>query len=69
MPSRGRLNNRRSVTGVGCDVTLVPMRHPVVDIVRLPAPHADLAEARGTDPDGYRPPTNPRWQAARDAYT
>jgi fructoselysine-6-P-deglycase FrlB-like protein len=52
---------------LGCDVTLVPTRHPVVDIVRFQLLTLDLAEARGTDPDLIRR-DDPRWKAARDAY-
>jgi glucosamine--fructose-6-phosphate aminotransferase (isomerizing) len=52
---------------LGCDVTLVPTRHPVVDIVRFQLLTLDLAEARGTDPDLIRW-GDPRWKAARDAY-
>ena len=35
---------------LGCDVTLVPTRHPVVDIVPFQLLTIDLAEARGVDP-------------------
>ena len=35
---------------LGCDVTLVPTRHPVVDIVPFQLLTLDLAEARGVDP-------------------
>jgi glucosamine--fructose-6-phosphate aminotransferase (isomerizing) len=52
---------------LGCDVTLVPTRHPVVDIVRFQLLTLDLAEARGIDPDLIRW-DDPRWKAARDAY-
>jgi glucosamine--fructose-6-phosphate aminotransferase (isomerizing) len=52
---------------LGCDVTLVPTRHPVVDIVRFQLLALDLAAARGTDPDLIRW-DDPRWKAARDAY-
>jgi glucosamine 6-phosphate synthetase-like amidotransferase/phosphosugar isomerase protein len=52
---------------LGCDVTLVPTRHPVVDIVPFQLLTIDLAEARGTDPDLIRW-DDPRWKAARDAY-
>lgn len=52
---------------LGCDVTLVPTRHPVVDIVRFQLLTLDLAEARGTNPDVIRR-DDPRWQRARDAY-
>jgi glutamine---fructose-6-phosphate transaminase (isomerizing) len=53
---------------IGCDVTLVPTRHPVVDIVRFQLLTLDLAEARGIDPDLIRW-DDPRWKRARDAYS
>ena len=53
---------------LGCDVTLVPTRHPVVDIVRFQLLTLDLAESRGTDPDLIRW-DDPRWKAARDSYS
>jgi glucosamine 6-phosphate synthetase-like amidotransferase/phosphosugar isomerase protein len=52
---------------LGCDVTLVPTRHPVVDIVPFQLLTLDLAEARGVDPDMIRW-DDPRWKAARDVY-
>jgi glucosamine--fructose-6-phosphate aminotransferase (isomerizing) len=52
---------------LGCDVTLVPTRHPVVDIVRFQLLMLALAELRGLDPDLIRR-DDPRWQRARDAY-
>ena len=52
---------------LGCDVTLVPTRHPVVDIVPFQRLTVDLAAERGTDPDLIRW-DDPRWKAARDAY-
>ncbi|HSS79993.1 MAG TPA: SIS domain-containing protein [Gaiellaceae bacterium] len=36
---------------LGCETTLVPTVHPVVDIVRFQLLTLDLAEARGIDPD------------------
>ena len=45
---------------IGCETTLVPSSHPVVDIV-------DLAEARGVDPDKIRR-DDPRWERAAAAY-
>jgi glutamine---fructose-6-phosphate transaminase (isomerizing) len=53
---------------LGCDATLVPTRHPVVDIVRFQLLTVDLAEARGTDPDLIRW-DDPRWKRARDSYS
>jgi glutamine---fructose-6-phosphate transaminase (isomerizing) len=52
---------------LGCDVTLLPTRHPVVDVVPFQLLTLDLAEARGVDPDTIRW-DDPRWKAARDAY-
>jgi glutamine---fructose-6-phosphate transaminase (isomerizing) len=52
---------------LGCDVTLVPTRHPVVDIVPFQRLTLDLAEQRGVDPDLIRW-DDPRWKAARDSY-
>ena len=52
---------------LGCDVTLLPTRHPVVDIVPFHLLTLDLAEARGIDPDLIRW-DDPRWKRARDAY-
>ena len=56
-----------ALTELGCDVTLVPTRHPVVDIVPFQRLTYDLADARGVDPDLIRW-DDPRWKAARDAY-
>jgi len=57
----------RALGELGCDVTLVPTRHPVVDIVPFQRLTVDLAAERGTDPDLIRW-DDPRWKAARDAY-
>ncbi len=57
----------RALGELGCDVTLVPTHHPVVDIVPFQLLTIDLAEARGVDPDLIRR-DDPRWQAARDSY-
>jgi glutamine---fructose-6-phosphate transaminase (isomerizing) len=56
-----------ALEAIGCDVTLVPTRHPVVDIVPFQLLTLDLAEARGVDPDMIRW-DDPRWKRARDAY-
>lgn len=53
---------------LGCDVTLVPTRHPVVDIVPFQLLTLDLAGARGTNPDLIRWDEE-RWRCARDAYS
>jgi glucosamine--fructose-6-phosphate aminotransferase (isomerizing) len=52
---------------LGCETTLVPSRHPVVDVVFFQLLTVAAAEARGVDPDRIRR-EDPRWQAARDAY-
>jgi glucosamine--fructose-6-phosphate aminotransferase (isomerizing) len=56
-----------ALRALGCDVTLVPTRHPVVDIVPFQLLTVDLADARGTNPDLIRR-DDPRWQASRDTY-
>jgi glucosamine--fructose-6-phosphate aminotransferase (isomerizing) len=52
---------------LGCETTLVPSRHPVVDVVFFQLLTIAAAAARGVDPDRIRR-EDPRWQAARDAY-
>ena len=52
---------------LGCETTLVPTVHPVVDIVRFQLLTLDLAEARGVDPDPIRTDEDP-WKRARAAY-
>ncbi|HEX7255846.1 MAG TPA: SIS domain-containing protein [Gaiellaceae bacterium] len=52
---------------LGCDVEFVPMRHPVVDIVRFQLLTLALAEARGVNPDHIRT-DDARWKRARAAY-
>ncbi|MGE5690867.1 MAG: SIS domain-containing protein [Pseudomonadota bacterium] len=57
---------RDAVAGLeelGCDVTLVPTRHPVVDIVRFHLLVLDLAEARRVSPDRIRR-DDERWARA-----
>ena len=49
---------------LGCDVTLVPTTHPVVDIVPFQRLTVDLAGARGVDPDMIRWDEDP-WDRAR----
>jgi glutamine---fructose-6-phosphate transaminase (isomerizing) len=56
-----------ALTALGCDVTLVPTRHPVVDIVRFQQLTADIAADRGRNPDLIRR-DDERWKRARDAY-
>jgi glutamine---fructose-6-phosphate transaminase (isomerizing) len=52
---------------LGCETTLVPTVHPVVDIVRFQLLTLELAEARGIDPDPIRR-DDPRWERAAAAY-
>jgi glutamine---fructose-6-phosphate transaminase (isomerizing) len=52
---------------IGAPATLVPTRHPAVDIVPFQLLTVDLAEARGVDPDPIRR-DDPRWAKAREAY-
>jgi glutamine---fructose-6-phosphate transaminase (isomerizing) len=56
-----------ALRALGCETTLVPTRHAVVDIVRFQLLAVDLAEARGVDPDVIRL-DDPRWRRARDSY-
>ena len=53
---------------LGCETTLVPTRHPVVDIVRFQLLTLAIAEARGIDPDLIRR-DDERWARARAAYS
>jgi len=52
---------------LGCDATLVPTSHPVVDVVRFQRLTCDLAEARSIDPDLIRWDEDP-WDRARKSY-
>ena len=54
---RGAERARQAVAAleaIGVEVTLVPTRHPVVDIVQFQRLTVDLAEHRGVDPDRIR---------------
>ncbi len=57
----------RALEALGCETTLVPTVHPVVDVVRFQLLTTDLAEARGVDPDRIRR-DDERWARARAAY-
>jgi len=57
----------RALRELGCETTLVPSVHPVVDIVRFQVLTVDLAEARGVDPDKIRR-DDERWKRAAAAY-
>jgi fructoselysine-6-P-deglycase FrlB-like protein len=51
---------------LGCDVDLLPTRHPVVDIVPFQRLTVEVAERRGREPDRIRR-HDPRWAAAAKA--
>jgi fructoselysine-6-P-deglycase FrlB-like protein len=51
---------------LGCNVDLLPTRHPVVDIVLFQRLAVELAERRGREPDRIRR-HDPRWAAAAKA--
>jgi glutamine---fructose-6-phosphate transaminase (isomerizing) len=72
LEGRGRAAERArdavaALTVLGCEVTLVPTVHPVVDVVRFQLLTVDLAEARGLNPDHIRT-DDERWKRAREAY-
>ena len=52
---------------IGAETSLVPTRHPVVDIVPFQVLTVDLARARGVDPDRIHR-DDERWARARAAY-
>ena len=52
---------------LGCEATLIPTSHPVVDIVRFQRLTCDLAEACAIDPDLIRRDEDP-WDRARKSY-
>ncbi len=56
-----------ALEALGCDATLVPTAHPVVDIVRFQVLTVELAQQRGVDPDLIRR-DDERWARARAAY-
>jgi fructoselysine-6-P-deglycase FrlB-like protein len=58
----------RALGELGCDSTLVPTGHPVVDIVCFQRLTVALAEARGIDPDKIRWDEEP-WDRARRSYS
>jgi glutamine---fructose-6-phosphate transaminase (isomerizing) len=57
----------RALGELGCETTLVPTGHPVVDIVRFQRLTVDLADLRGVDADKIRWDEEP-WDRARRAY-
>jgi glucosamine--fructose-6-phosphate aminotransferase (isomerizing) len=54
-----------ALRALGCETTLVPTRHPIVDIVRFQLLTLDLAESRGVDPDRIRR-DDERWARAAE---
>ncbi len=56
-----------ALEAIGCETTLLPVRHPVVDVVFFQLLTLAAAAVKGVDPDLIRR-DDPRWQAARDAY-
>jgi glucosamine--fructose-6-phosphate aminotransferase (isomerizing) len=59
----------RALEALGCETTLVPTRHPAVDIVRFQLLTLAVAEARGIDPDPIRRTPGSAWAtAAGSAY-
>src|SRR5215213_2953305 len=59
----------RALETIGCETTLVPTRHPAVDIVQFQLLTLALADARGVDPDAIRREPGSRWaDAAGSAY-
>jgi glutamine---fructose-6-phosphate transaminase (isomerizing) len=56
-----------ALSALGCEVELVPTRHPAVDIVRFQLLTLALAERRGVNPDLIRT-DDERWKRARAAY-
>jgi glucosamine--fructose-6-phosphate aminotransferase (isomerizing) len=69
---RGAGRSRDAVTALrtlGCDVAVVPSRHPVVDVVFFHLLTLAAAEARGVDPDPIRRTPGSRWaEAAGSPY-
>ena len=57
----------RALEVIGCETTLVPSVHPVVDIVFFQLLTLAAAAARGVDPDFIRRDEE-RWRLAREAY-
>jgi fructoselysine-6-P-deglycase FrlB-like protein len=51
---------------LGCEVDLLPTRHPVVDVVLFQRLTVELAARRGREPDRIRR-HDPRWAAAAEA--
>jgi glutamine---fructose-6-phosphate transaminase (isomerizing) len=56
-----------ALEALGCDVTLMPTRHPVLDILPFHLLVLGLAADRGVNPDLIRR-DDQRWERAREAY-
>ena len=56
-----------ALEALGCETTLVPTQHPVVDIVRFHLLTLAVAESRGIDPDRIHR-DDERWARARATY-
>ena len=56
-----------ALRALGCETTLIPTRHPVLDIVFFQRLMLALAARRGTNPDLIRR-DDERWRRAREAY-
>jgi glucosamine--fructose-6-phosphate aminotransferase (isomerizing) len=56
-----------ALEALGCETTLVPTQHPVVDIVRFQLLTLAIAESKGIDPDKIHRDHEP-WARARAAY-
>jgi glucosamine--fructose-6-phosphate aminotransferase (isomerizing) len=56
-----------ALSELGCEWTLLPTVHPVVDVGRFQRLAVDLADARGVDPDMIRWDEEP-WDRARKAH-
>jgi glucosamine--fructose-6-phosphate aminotransferase (isomerizing) len=54
----------RALEQLGCEVSLQPTSHPVVDVVRFQLLTLAVAEARGIDPDPIRREPGSPWAAA-----
>jgi glutamine---fructose-6-phosphate transaminase (isomerizing) len=57
----------RALETLGCETTLLPTSHPVVDIVQFHLLTLAVAEARGIDPDPIRRAPGSRWAEAAGA--
>jgi len=74
LEGRGRAQEQaaaavEALSAIGCETTLVPTSHPVVDVVFFQLLTIATAEARGIDPDPIRRTPGSRWaSAAGSAY-